>query len=250
MNRRLKSQELARASPTSRRETISRGGVLSKFRTAAAAATLAFALACGTASVVTPTTVRAEEAVVKSKKVNLESLTVVKLKKPLKDLDNESEKYRQGEFIPNGDNGVENYSNHLRVPGEVGFLVTLSGDGKQKVLGVRFPAERDTSPDAEEPGLRGADLQKFAKLVKKMTGKELERVKIIVDVGTYKNNGKEMTYANAYFLPIDSEGKVITNVGNGSYLAYTTSYYGSTVLGAESMIVEPNNQTTLALARR
>lgn len=248
MDRRLKSQDLARASPTSRRETIPRAGILRKFRSAATAATFALALACGTASVVTPTTVRAEETEVKSKNANVESLKVVKLKKTLKELDKESEQYRRDEFIPNGKNGVKNYSNRLVVPGEASFLVTFEKSGSKTVI-VRFPEERETNPNAEVPGARIFDLTTLEEAVKSM-GLELERVDIIGIPETFMRNGEEVGYIRGYIFPKDAEDRLITNIGDGKYVSFSLTLLGDKVFAGPCIVEEPNNQTTMALARR
>ena len=185
---------------------------------------------------------------IEQKKVLGQKVTVVKLDKPLIELDEATEKYRGNEYFPDRTNKMK-YQNVAQIQGEVTFLVSLHQDGKGR-LTVAFPPEREDNPDARGAGIRGADLTKFARLVGALTGQRLTRVRIILDRGTTQYKGKTTAFTNAYMLPVDSNGNVTTNTGNGQYLVYGASYYADTVHSDIGLLVEPNNKTTMKVAQR
>jgi len=177
-----------------------------------------------------------------------QKLNVVRLDRPLIDLDKETNKYRRVEFFPDEHN--PRYSTAVTIMNEVRFIVTLSQSGKLRRLTIRFPPKRDKDPNSRGAGLRGVDLHEFARLVRGLTGEELSRVRIILQTGTFEYKGKETMYTNAYILPVDEQGNVTTCVGNGQYVIFGASYYADKVYSSIGFLVEPDNRTTMRIASR
>jgi len=189
-----------------------------------------------------------------------QQVKVVKLTKKLDELDTATQRYRTG--VGSGEiTGLDgHYSNAVVVPREVTFLVTLNflrQDGKRdNTIGVAFPKEKDspTVPE-DEKGMRGANIDDFAGLVKKVTGHELRRVQIILEKGTdvYQENGMshQGIYYQAYILPIDSQGNKTTARGPGKYLGYLANYFywdGGAIGGGcgARLITEPSDHSPVA----
>lgn len=177
-------------------------------------------------------------------------LQVIELSRPLTELDKETEKYRKPEQIPNGKN-ISIYTNTIDIPGEVRFTVGLDFNDElkknyAKFIGVYFPPSREAKPDEEGAGSREIDLKDFATYVKQISGQEMIRVKIIVETGTFKFKGKNTTWTNAYILPLDSQGNILTRQGNGRYVIFGATYYADVSGGSPRVLAEPNNRETLA----
>jgi hypothetical protein len=129
---------------------------------------------------------------------------------------------------------------------DVNFIVNI----EKMELGVLFDHKKDNPTPALVAGNRAADLTGFANLVEKQTGKRLEGVKIILDTGSVTYNGKTVSLTDAYVIPIDSQGKITTGLGNGKILIYGISYYADVVKSNPVILLEPNSQYTLSLAIR
>ena len=220
------------------------------FKLGAGGAVLITSLGLGSlgTALLMPGSAKAAKAI-EQKKVLGQKLNVVRLGRPLIDLDKETRAYRRGEFFPDKYN-KRWYSNSVVIPEEVEMIVTLSQDEKVKRLTVRFPPARDNDPNSRGAGLRGAELHKVARLVQGLTGERLGRVKIILQTGTFDYKGKETMYTNAYILPVDEQGNATTCVGNGQYVAFGASYYADKVYTSIGFLVEPNNHTTMEIASR
>jgi len=213
------------------------------FKLGATAAVIAAGLSVGVplATLLPPKTASAEET-----QISGQTVTVMRLERTLRDLDTTTAPYRLQELLTTV-NG--SYSNAAAVPEVVSFLVTLAPNG-QKTLDVHFKRELDSDPSAPNAGLRVFDLANFANLVKRTTSKDMVRVYIILEQGTFDGG----SYVNAYILPVDASGNVIGNQGNGQHLAYVVSlevegnraraYDFPTSPGV--LLVEPNNQDTMA----
>ena len=189
-----------------------------------------------------PKAIRAQDA--KQELVQKQKLTVVQLEKPLAQLEKETSKMAaDGNAMSDGTRFTSKSASVLT--GQITFIADMS----DMHLTVAFDATLDApGPNA---GMRGADLHDFAKLVEKQTGKKLEGVKIILDTGTFTYNGKQAPYTNAYLLPIDSQGKITTALGDGKYLVYGASYYADNhVAGEPGILIEPNRTYSLSLAYR
>jgi len=188
-----------------------------------------------------PRAVQAQEQV----ELQGKKLTVVKLDKTLAELDKETQKYRGEEYFPSEE--IPSYSTHVKVPDEVVYLVTLRPRGGDNTLVMLFPAERDLkNKDPKTKGKGLLSLNEFAGYVREISGKDMERVKIILEHGTFDYKGKETTYTNAYIFPLDADGKILTRRGNGEYVVYTGVYYADTAGGGLNLIIEPYNRDTLA----
>ncbi len=185
----------------------------------------------------------AEHKTVLGKKLN-----VVRLDRPLIELDKETSKYRRVEFFPDEHN--PRYYTAVTIMNEVRFIVALSESGKLRRLTVRFPPTRDKDPDSRGAGLRGVDLHEFARVVQGLTGERLSRVRIILETGKFEYKGKETMYTNAYILPVDEQGNATTCVGNGQYVVFGASYYADKLYTSIGFLVEPNNKTTMKVASR
>lgn len=212
------------------------------FRLGAAGAVLVAGLAAGVPiGLMAPKTAKAQDVVIQGQTVR-----VVLLDKTLSELDRETERYRQGEYFDTVEmHGVTTtYSNAVIVPGVVTFMVSYGSTGK--ILDVTFPRERDENPSSPNAGARAFDLTEFANLVKNETGNEMERVKINLERGTFMQGIQQVDYVTAYLLPLNANGEPITRHGQGQYLVYECSYYSGRTFGGTSLVVEPNNQDTMA----
>jgi len=168
-----------------------------------------------------------------------QNVKVNKLDKPLAEFDAATQQYRRPETT-DPRNGM--YQIDVIVPGEVCFLVTLNdlSDGgiHKDFMNITFPKERE-NPNVPESrkGLRGADLKSFVELVKKTTGQDVKRVKIVLEQGTFDYEGNNAKYYNAYVFPIDAQGNKITSRSTGQYLVFEATHFyypGGADAGADS----------------
>lgn len=209
------------------------------FKLGATGTALVAGLAAGVPlSLMAPKTARAQETVIQG-----QSVRVVQLDKTLSELDAQTEQYRYEAMTEPDRNGIY-YSNAVVIPGVVTFQVTLAENGKR--LNINFPRERDETPSSPTAGARRFELDEFSNLVKRETGKDIKRVKTILERGTFDYNGAETEYATVYILPLDAQGNPITKQDRGQYLVYECSYFAGGTSGGISLIIEPNNQDTLA----
>jgi hypothetical protein len=239
----LKKEEVMRRVQTSRDTNVSKTGILRQFRRTAEAGALALGLlTLGAAPLLVPSTAKAEAA-----RTDISRLRTVRVTRALSELDGETEQYRGTERIPTRRDPI--YSNAATIPGEVTAIVGYNPRHGHRLV-VTFPRERDSDPSAEGAGIRGLSLDQFARVVRERTGQELRRMRIILETGTFQRSGQETTYTNIYVLPVDAEGRVLTSLGSGRYLMYGASYYGSTLRGGVSILAEPHDRTTMAIAMR
>jgi hypothetical protein len=134
-------------------------------------------------------------------------------------------------------------------PMKLCFIVSFdSTETISKILAVNFPSIKDThsEPNADNlgiepiPGHRDIDLTNFANMVQTQTGSKLERVKMILEM--------KAQCINVFILPIDSQGKITTALGEGKYLIYEGSYADGRVSGGLAVLIEPNKTYTLSLS--
>jgi hypothetical protein len=167
------------------------------------------------------------------------TLSVVELDRTLRDLDRETEnKYERREHQANESNG-HTYQNIAIVPHKVSVLVSLNKKTSERSVGV-------TADGLAAP--IGVAIDEFASLVQAATDQPLKRVKIVLERGTFEQGGKEIEYTNGYILPVDGDGKVTSHLGNGEYLMYGVSQFGSTVRGNSAIVSEPSSNPTLDVA--
>jgi hypothetical protein len=181
----------------------------------------------------------------KAGQTSVQKMKIVRLDKTLRELDKATETYRGGEHFPNAGN-KQRYSIAATIPGEMTAIVALGSDVKRLV--VTFPKTRDVDPTSKGAGIRGLILDQFAKAVEEQTGQKLERVKIVLETGTFEHKGQEQSYTNIYLLPVDAEGKITSSMGKGQYVTFVASYHGNKVLGAISVLAEPHDRPTMEVA--
>ncbi len=181
------------------------------------------------------------------REINGRRVRVIRLDRSLADMDRDTQQYRDSthEHMP-GPNNNNVYSNDIIVPNEVTFLVTLDQANSSRWEYVRFSPSRETNPNTPSPGLRGFDLNDFNTYVHSLSGRDVERVKFIIETGTFQYNGRDTRYTNTYIFPLDANGNVLTNRGNGEYIVYDTSYYADRAVAGISLVVEPNGRGTIA----
>ncbi len=204
-------------------------------------AVLAAALQGGlVGSVLMPRTAYAQTRNVRGTQVN-----EIQLDRTLAELARDTAQYNSAEFLPSSSNNYT-YSRDIVVPNEVTFLVTLETRGSLKRLSVAFPKDRETNPNARGAGLRGADMTDFVTLARRVSGQDMAKVRFILERGTFQYNGRETDYTTAYIFPLDSNGNMLTRLGSGEYLVFTSSYYANVVTAEMTVIIEPNNRDTIA----
>src|SRR5208283_1219484 len=105
---------------------------------------------------------------------------------------------------------------------ELTFGVGWNKDGTGKVMDVRFPAYQDQDPGRKGAGTWAMSIDEFASTVKKTTGQELTRVRIVIEDSVDEKSGERVI--NAFALPVDSNGNLFAKYQNG-YLAAGISFY-------------------------
>ncbi|MBU0532799.1 hypothetical protein KKB44_04890 [Candidatus Micrarchaeota archaeon] len=248
----LTHKDTMRRPETSSRKTNS-SEILRKFKRVGEAGVVALGLAFGIgAPLIIPGIARAQDVVINGRTIDL---TVVRLNRTLGELDRETERYREDEFFPASHNN-HTYSIAAVIPGEVDITITLASQGDNKGLDVVFPAERESTRAPVEitpgvvVGVRGLDLNGFAAIVQEFTGQELQRVRIVLETGTFELRGVETTYTDIYVLPVDQQGRVLTSLGGGEYVVFGATYYGDTLRGGVVVLAEPTTTSTVAVAMR
>ena len=174
-------------------------------------------------------------------------LRVIRLDRTLAEMDRDTAQYRDPahEHMPGSTNNYV-YSNDIVVPNEVSFIVSIDRNNDARRLVVRFPANRETNPNPPSPGVRVMNLNDFASYVRSLTGREMERVKFILESGTFQYNGNETRYTSMYMFPLDANGNILTRRGNGEFVVVDCSYYADQVNSGISLIAEPNRRDTIA----
>lgn len=214
---------------------------LQRFRNSALVTALIAGLnfAAPTAVMTIPNTASAQQLTVQGTTVETERLSDT-----IANLDTQSNQYRRGERTDNG-----TYNNVIIIPGELSSSVSLSQDGSQRYFGVFFPKEKDRDPKREGAGTWVTDISDFAALVKKVTNRELTRVKMLVARTTDPNRNDPII--SIYVLPVDANGN-ITGRHRGGYLAMGASYYPKrgVVYGARVLLLEPGTPEPPAVASR
>ncbi len=182
-----------------------------------------------------------------TKDVGGRTVRVVRLDRPLAEMDRETAQYRDSthEHMPDRSNN-NTYTNDIVVPNEVVFLVSIDRTNNARWLYVRFSRDRETDPNNQSPGMRRMNLNDFASYVRSLSGRDMERVKFILESGTFQYNGRETRYTNMYMFPLDANGNILTRRGNGEHIVVDCSYYADQVNSGISLVVEPNRRDTIA----
>jgi hypothetical protein len=206
------------------------------FKLGGAGLVAGLAVASGAGTLLFPKTAHARQ-----REVGGQTLTVVQLDRTLNALDQETERrYQRQEHQPSDRNG-HTYQSAVTVPETVTVLVTLNETRSQ----------RDLSVSARTlPRPVGTAIDDFAGLVQSVTNQPLRRVKIVLERGTFRQGEQDVEYTNGYILPVNSEGQVTSHLGNGEYLMYGVSQFGSTVQSDPAVVAEPNRQASLPIASR
>ncbi|NYZ74616.1 hypothetical protein H0O00_05710 [Candidatus Micrarchaeota archaeon] len=208
------------------------------FFRATSAALIAGLLYVGTpAAVLTmPNRARAEEVQLCGRGVE-----VVKLEKTVAQMDIETAPFRKGEFSAQESVGGE-YITAVNVPNTVTFIVsTEKKKGIEWVVDLAFQKELDRTGTS---GTRRIDISDFANYVRKVTKQKMERVYIILDMGTFEYEGKNTEYVTAHIYPLDKGGNFITRMKKGD-LVYGVSYYAGDVFNSEELLVEPTGRRSV-----
>ena len=186
-----------------------------------------------TSNFITPTIANSQGS--EMKEIAGQKVNVVRLDESLEKLNEKTKKYRGGEYFPTKANSK--YSIDATVPKEVTFLVTFDTSSNKKDLVVSV--HNTTTPHLKK-------MEGFAKLVKDATGQDLTRVKFVLETGTYVEDGKTERYTNAYIFPVNKQGEITSNIGNGEYLIYGSSQYGDTVVGDPVILVDTRKDSRVA----
>ena len=206
------------------------------FKLGGAGLVAGLAVASGAGTLLFPKTAHARR-----REVGGQSLTVVQLDRTLSALDQETERrYQRNEHQPS-DSNQQTYQSAVTVPEIVTVLVTLNEVRGQREVAV----SANTLPRAV-----GTAINDFAGLVQRLTNQPLRRVKIVLERGTFRQGDDEVEYTNGYILPINQQGEVTSHLGNGQYLMYGVSQFGSTVQSDPAVVAEPNRQASLPIAGR
>ncbi len=176
-------------------------------------------------------------------------LRYVKLDKTLAEMDRETQRYwnPNHEHMPWSANNYT-YSNDIVVPGEVTFVVALHHRDDSRVLAANFPAVREADSNAPGAGLRAIGLNDFNSYVRSLAGRDIERIKFIIETGTFQYDGRETNYTNLYMLPLDLNGNILTRRGRREYIAADCSYFADRMVGGFSLLVEPTGNEELVKA--
>jgi hypothetical protein len=188
-------------------------------------------------ALLTPSTARAQETEIEGRKVH-----VTNLDKTIADMDRDTARYRENEILPTERRSV--YSNAVSIPNEVRFLVMMDPENKSgmnigRKLLVTFPKTKEKDPSAQGAGMRGMNLDDFANYVKRISNKDMVRVKFLLETGTFQYEGNPTKYYTAYIFPLDAQGNIISQRGNGQYIVLEASHYNDVMTGLISLVVEP-----------
>ena len=148
-----------------------------------------------------------------------------------KKVDEETEKYRRWEKFPENNNGK--YQNLVAIPNQAAVLVTFNYKTGNKGFNVLVDGQKEEV---------GTNLKPFAEMVKKETGQELKRVRILVETG--EQDGTK--FANIYVVPVDGSGKPTTDMGSGEYLIYGSTQFGAKVFADPYVMKDPKHQIVVA----
>lgn len=98
-------------------------------------------------------------------------------------------------------------------------------------VSLKFKKENDRYK-VPVPGTRSFDADGFVRLVRRLPGgKSWAATRIFLD----KISGTDIK--SVIFLPMDSRGRAVTAVGNGSYLAYTLIYYAGCITEVKPTVI-------------
>jgi hypothetical protein len=201
-----------------------------KFQTLGAAVALFSTLTFGglNFSGIGPKTARAETVEIERVKVEKGTLT-----NTIANLRKESTKYAWGE----GDaRNTGTYSAGLRIPDELIAVFSMDSTTRMSIV---FPKG---DPNGPWEGKWGTVSTEFAGLVKKLTGKEMKRVVMVLE--KTKSDDGIQPIINVYAIPADVDGNIIGKY-NGGQIAFGVSYYpnarasGEAVGGAICVLSEP-----------
>jgi len=123
----------------------------------------------------------------------------------------------------------------IRSRGRVGVGFLIGADGTYNAV-VAFPSSLDTHPQmAGAPGRRMVDSKAFAELYRSVTGQELRRVKLLLDLTT--------SPITVHMVPADEQGRV-TGQYRGGQLAFGVSYFPTQdlVRGGIGLLIEPGGR--------
>ncbi len=161
-------------------------------------------------------------------------LRVVELSESLEKVEEKSEHYPKTENTVKKD-GKDVYLNARTVPEKVSFTVGLGES--MKAFSFRL----------YETGKVGeTSIENFVRIVKEDTGKDITKVKILIEKGSYEEGGKSHEFINAYVLPVNEEGNPITHRGEGEYLIYGATQMGEKVFAKEYVMKDPDHKIVVA----
>jgi hypothetical protein len=192
------------------------------------------AFSCGGAALLLPKPAYAQVLEIHGTRVVTERISDT-----VANLTTRSRSYQQGE---RRENGV--YTNGVTIRSErTASSVTLRDQREDpQTMGVSYPRER-------ESGIWGTEINEFCAMIRRVTGNDLRRMRLIVDRTTDpERNDPIISY---YAIPINSNGD-ITSAHRGGYLAVGASYYPDrgVVYGAKVLLLEPGTPEPETVARR
>ncbi len=111
------------------------------------------------------------------------------------------------------------------------FSVTTDPRKGTMRVSLKFKKENDRYK-VQVPGTRSFDASGFVRLVRRLPeGKNWSATRIFLD----KIPGTDIR--SVIFLPMDSQGRAVTAVGNGTYHAYTLIYYSGCVTEVKPTLI-------------
>ncbi len=167
-------------------------------------------------------------------------ILVLPLERDLSDMDRDSEQYRGGERQPTEED--PEYRNHSTVPREVTFTVTLNNPSDRRRLIVDIPTQ--------DRAWR-VDLNSFVTFVRDNTEHQINRVKLVIERGTVREDGEDVPYTDVLVIPVDGQTRATTARENGEYLVFGASKTGDRVTDPNMYVIkEPTEEHTIPVAPR
>ena len=168
------------------------------------------------------------------------NILVVPLERALSAMDRDSEQYRGTEHQPTERD--PEYRNNSTVPREVTFIVALNNPSDTRRLTVNIPTQ--------EEGWE-INLNDFARFIRANVDHQVNRVKLVIERGTVREDGEDVPYTDVFVIPIDSEGRATTPRENGEYLVFGASKTGDEVTDPNMYVLkEPTEEHTIPVAPR
>ncbi|MBN1170396.1 hypothetical protein JXA56_05195 [Candidatus Micrarchaeota archaeon] len=187
---------------------------------------------CAASNFIAPRIANSQDS--ETREVAGQKVKVTTLGDSYKKVDEESEKYRYGERFPDKINPT--YTNVALLQGKVTFIVAFDTKTDEKELGVIVKGQSSV----------GTDLGLFAALVTDATNKDLKRVRILIETGTFGEGSNKKEFVNAYIVPVNDSGNPTTHLGNGEYLIYGVTQVESRVFGNPYVMKDPGYQMVVA----